>query len=335
MPTSSFSNRSLRVPKYRRHRASGQAVVTLNGKDHYLGKWKSAASRAAYQQLTSQWLANGGRDPDLEIHGITLVEVIAKYVRYAKSYYRKDGKITREATIIADALRVVNELYGRTLANEFGPLALKVVRDHMIHKGWSRKYINKQIDRIRRMFKWAAGEEIVSASIYDSLRCVPGLRRGRSEAIETCPVQPVSESVVQVTLTHLPEVVSDMVRFQRLTGCRPSEVCNVRPVDVDTKGDIWQYGPAIHKTQHYGRQRVVFIGPKAQDVLRKYLLRPAESFCFSPVDSERKRREAQHEIRKTPSSCGNFPGSNRKLKPKRPPRNRYDDPNAKSTKTWI
>ncbi len=40
------------LPKYRHHRPSGQAVVTLSGRDIYLGPYRSQASRheyAAYQ----------------------------------------------------------------------------------------------------------------------------------------------------------------------------------------------------------------------------------------------------------------------------------------------
>jgi hypothetical protein len=37
------SSRVLRVPSYRRHKPTGQAVVTLNGKDHYLGRWNTVA----------------------------------------------------------------------------------------------------------------------------------------------------------------------------------------------------------------------------------------------------------------------------------------------------
>jgi hypothetical protein len=33
------------LPSYRRHKASGQAVVALNGKDHYLGPHGSKVSR--------------------------------------------------------------------------------------------------------------------------------------------------------------------------------------------------------------------------------------------------------------------------------------------------
>ena len=49
----------LRVPKYRRHKPTGQAVVTLSGKDHYLGKWNTTASKAEYSRLIGEWLAAG------------------------------------------------------------------------------------------------------------------------------------------------------------------------------------------------------------------------------------------------------------------------------------
>ncbi len=50
------------VPRYRRHKPSGQAVVTLNGKDHYLGRYNTAASREAYNRLIQEWLT-AGRGP--------------------------------------------------------------------------------------------------------------------------------------------------------------------------------------------------------------------------------------------------------------------------------
>ncbi len=48
-------------PKYRHHKPSGQAIVTLNGVAHYLGRWKSKASRVEYDRLIGEWLANGRR----------------------------------------------------------------------------------------------------------------------------------------------------------------------------------------------------------------------------------------------------------------------------------
>lgn len=37
---------ALRIPSYRRHKPTGQAVVTIGGRDIYLGKHNTAASRA-------------------------------------------------------------------------------------------------------------------------------------------------------------------------------------------------------------------------------------------------------------------------------------------------
>ena len=104
---------------------------------------------------------------------------------------------------------------------------------------------------------------------------------------------------------------------------RPAEVCVLRPCDVDRSGDVWLYRPASHKTQHHGKERVVFFGPQAQSVLLRYLARAPEDYCFQPRDSEAKRRAAQHAARKTPLSCGNRPGTNRKRKPKKQPRDHY------------
>ncbi len=54
------------VPRYCKHRASGQAVVTLNGKDIYLGRYGSRVSRMEYDRLIAEWLAHGRRLPDEE-----------------------------------------------------------------------------------------------------------------------------------------------------------------------------------------------------------------------------------------------------------------------------
>lgn len=137
------------------------------------------------------------------------------------------------------------------------------------------------------------------------------------------PVEPVADEIVDATLPYLPPVVADLVRFQRLVGCRPTEACIVRPCDVDRSDEVWCYTPSSHKTEHHNRRRTVFIGPRAQDVLRPYLLRDATSYCFCPADSEKKRLAALHEQRKTPLSCGNRPGRNRKRKPKKQPGELY------------
>lgn len=314
------------VPRYSKHKASGQAVVCLSGQDFYLGPHGTKTSKAEYDRLVAEWLARGRRPlvtQDGTAGEITVVELIAAYKRHAETYYRKNGKVTNEVTAILSAASFVKQLYGRESANSFGPLKLQAVQQAMIRAGWCRKNINKQAGRIVRMFGWGVSQELVKADVAHALREVKGLHKGRSEARETTAVLPVDESVVNATIDFLPPIVVDMVRLQRLTGCRPEEVCLVRPVDVDTSGPVWAYRPESHKTQHHGRERVIFIGPKGQDVLRPYLLRDKSAYCFCPSEGERKRREAAHDRRVTPEGYGNRPGTNRKANPARPAGDRY------------
>ena len=136
--------------------------------------------------------------------------------------------------------------------------------------------------------------------MYDSIRDVEGLRHGEGNTREPERIQPVPDAVVQATLSYLPETVADMVQFQRLTGCRPGEVCIIRPIDVDRSGDVWVYRPWTHKTEHHEHDRVILIGPKAQRILAKYLLRGAETYCFVPAEQRRKQFAKQREQVKYP-----------------------------------
>lgn len=46
-------------PSYRLQKQSGQVIVTLSGKDFYLGPHSSEKSRAEYDRLLGEWLDNG------------------------------------------------------------------------------------------------------------------------------------------------------------------------------------------------------------------------------------------------------------------------------------
>ncbi len=44
-----------KLPSYRLHKPTGQAVVTLSGRDHYLGKFGTPHSHNKYQRLIGEW----------------------------------------------------------------------------------------------------------------------------------------------------------------------------------------------------------------------------------------------------------------------------------------
>jgi hypothetical protein len=113
------------APSYRLHKQSGQAIVTLSGRDFLLGRYRSPASREEYDRRTAEWLANGRR---LTIAGpdLTIVELIAAFLRHAKDFYRlPDGTPSGECDNFRPALALLRRLYGRTAVKDFGPLALK------------------------------------------------------------------------------------------------------------------------------------------------------------------------------------------------------------------
>ncbi len=309
-----------RVPSYRRHKPTGQAVVTLNGRDIYLGKWNTKASRTEYDRLIGEWLAAGRCHPRPE-KGLTVAELALAYWRFARGYYVRDGRPTETLERIKVALRCLRASYAHTLAEDFGPLAFQAIQQTLAGSGRSRPYCNNLMQTIRRVFKWAVSQELLPESVYRALATVPGLRKGRTEAPEPAPVLPVADAVVDATLPYLPAVVADMVRVQRMLGCRPGEVCMMRPGDIDRTGEVWEYRPASHKTEHRGRQRSIFIGPKAQEVLLPYLLRDTEDYCFAPADSERKRKALMRANRKTPVQPSQR--NRRKRRPKRKPGARY------------
>ena len=261
------------VPKYSLHRASGQAVVTIQGKDHYLGPHGTKASKLEYDRLVGEWLAAGRPAlPSPESRQITVAEVVLAFLKHARQYYLKNGEPTGTADNYLPAAALLKERYGRTLAVEFGPLALKALIAKMVQAGQSRRYVNDNAQRIKRIFRWAASEELVPPTVPQALPTVEGLRKGHSQARETEPITPIDDAIVDATVPHLSPIVADMIRLQRLTGARPGEICQLRSCDVDRAGDVWRYIPREHKTEHHGHQRVICIGPRAQTVLLPYIV---------------------------------------------------------------
>ena len=332
-----------RVPAYSLHKASGQAVVTIGGRDIYLGRHGTAQSREAYNRVVGEWQANGRTLPG-PAADVAVLELIDRFWDHAQAYYRDaDGRPTSELDNYRQALRPLKRLYGRTAARDFGPLALKALRAEMIkprqvkdektgrvaqRPGWARVNVNKQISRVRHVFKWAVGEELVPAAVHQALLSVEGLRRGRSAARETAPVKPVHAAHVRAVRRHVSRQVWAMIRLQILTGARGGELFIMRPCDIDRRRrrrSVWVYAPQHHKTEHHGHAREIRLGRRARKILRRFLKgRDPAAYVFSPAEAEAERLAKLHALRLTPLSCGNRPGSNRAKRPKRKPGDRYD-----------
>ncbi len=326
-----MTSRRKPTPSYLLHRLSGRAraVWTAQSGTRYQkllpGPFDSTESRTAFARLLLELevAPHAVADPS----GLAVAELLLAYLTHAEQHYRgPDGEPTDEVRHVKAACRYVRELYGDAPVSEFGPLALKAVRQQFVAAGWCRKTINARIERIRRAFKWGVAEELVSPTVHQALIAVEGLKRGRTPARETEPVGPVDDSTVDSTLPHLNRHVRGLVEFQRLTGCRPGEACGLRRSEIDTGGTVWLYKPAQHKGTWRGNARTIAVGPKAQELIRGYFTPSIDDYLFSParaVEEFQTHRAAERKTPRYPSHMKRNAAKRVGAKRKRPPAARY------------
>ena len=327
-----MSNNSVRVPAYCHHKAKDLAYVRLNGEMIYLGKYGSPESREAYDRVISEWIQAGRtfvRAADKS--GISVNELLLAYRRYAEqTYVDAEGKPTNEVARVNLAFRPLVELYGLLPAVEFGPRVLVAIQQKMVDSELCRRTINQRIGVIKRAVRWAVKQELVPPGLYHGLQAVDGLRQGRSKARESRIVRPVPDHIIAAVLVHLPPSLQAMVTLHGLTGARSGELCIMRGIDIEmTPGQPWLYRPQKHKTERYGHQRVIALGPEAQVVLQPFLHVNLEEFIFSPViaHAERAAAKRQNRLSKVQPSQLN----RRKSDPERAPGNRWTSTSYRRT----
>jgi integrase len=306
-----MNRRTGRVPAYRLHRPSGQARVIINGRHIYLGKFGSPESHEEYARriagLSTDSPSTESDSAPNNVSSLSVNALLLRYWEFAESTYIKDGKPTRELANMADAIWPLRTIFGSLPADQFGPRKLKLVRQQMINDGLSRNVINSRIGRIKRVFKWAVGEELLPSSVFHALQAVSGLRFGRTKARETEPVRPVQDLYVAVLLPLVPPQIAAMIKLQRLTGMRPCEVVRMRPCDIDTTDDVWVYEPFDHKNKWRGHEKRIPLGPTAQEILEPFLKRDPKAFLFSPKEADAWRLETRQLFSTTERKTPVFP----------------------------
>jgi len=293
-------------PTLRRHKRSQNGYARFNRRQVWFGPYDDPETHQRFARTLAEWLANGRRlSSEAERADLRVADVVAAYLEFARRFYSgPEGKPTREVDNVADAVRTLLKLYGTLTVREFGLRQLKTVREQLITDGLTRTTINDRINRVVRLFGWAAEEELCRPEVYGALRALRPLRRGRSAAKEGKRVLPVSWEHVEATLPHVSRHVAGLIELMWHTGMRPGEACQLRPADLEKSGNVWFYRPRSHKTEHFNRERVIPIGPRGQEVLRRFLSRVPEPSpdapLFSPRNAMAELRAARRTRRKTP-----------------------------------
>jgi integrase len=318
-----------RQPKLTHHKASGQGVVRLNGKDVYCGPYGTPECKARYLRALAEWEAADRQpatkpadDPPRDASDLTVNELLVAYLQFADKHYVKHGEPTTEVRDIRYSIGPLRDLFGHAVAAMFGPPQLKIVRQAFISGGLSRNEVNKRTRRIVRLFAWGVEEGLIPAAVHWGLKVVKGIKKGRGGVRESKSIRPVSDEVVAATLPFLPPQVRAMILVQGLTAMRSQEICGLRTIDIDRSGETWTYIPERHKTEHHGKVREIIIGPRAQKILKPFFRTDLTAPLFSPREAMQHRYAERRRNRKTKVQPSQR--SRRKAKPKRSPGERYD-----------
>lgn len=276
------------IPGLRRHTRGGW-TVRLSGEDHYFPEAATEAeARRWYDGMVARWLA-GGRKPLGTPRGrkdgvLTVRGLVERYREHADIYYLKERERGRRERTSAwrravGAAERLERTFGDMAAADFTRAEFKAVRntwtagtnDRGVRN--SRETVNKMGDCVRACFAWGAAEGLVPAVVLAEIDLVGHLPRGRCGLDDRPAVPPAPEDAVEAVLAVAEPPLAAMIRLQRWTGMRPGEVCGLRRKHLAMEGEVWRYDvPAsVNKSEHTGRGRVVWIGPRARAVLVPYL----------------------------------------------------------------
>ncbi len=278
----------MRTPSLRRHKPSGLGVVTLSGKDFYLGAWPASQSqppkavRERYDRLVAEWLANGRQ---LMPKGDLLVkDVMAAYWKWAEKRYTH----STELRDLKYTLRPLRKLYASLPATSFGPLRLKALQ-HQLALSLTRGVVNQRIGRIKRMFRWAVAHELIPPSVSHALDTLPGLPKGLAPN-ESEPVRPIQRRQLRCCRRYLSKQLRTVADLQYLTAARAGELLFLRGREIEFRSSLVAViTPSTHKGSWRNVSRQIVCGRLACKLLRLWLRVSPEEPLFQPRESKRRR----------------------------------------------
>lgn len=261
------------VPKYCEHKPSGRAYVRINGKCVYLGVFNSPESRDRYAEVIGGLSREDATESRPRPVNYLVAELCADYLDFARTYYRSDrtGRPTDELACIKSVIAPLVQHFGGATVEQFDSAALIRLRDVLIQRNWSRGYINREIGRVVRIFRWGVPRKLVNAATIVDLECVEALEAGRSAARETRPRLAVGLRQIAAVRELLAEQHRDVVDLLLFTGARPGELYSLTTGMIDRTVDPWRCPLRHHKTAHKGKPRILLFNESAQQILQRYI----------------------------------------------------------------
>lgn len=283
--------RSDEVPNYRHFKPRNLGFVEFNGSRTYFpGEFQSDESVAAYHEwLRNEFLiavlAKSKQRTKLSIGQVALL-----YLAWAKEYYGTEKNSTYWHQ--RGAIKPFSLEYHDTMADDFDALMLEEYRDRFAKQKLKRDdkltmaktTVNDRLTRIKMMFRWAAKNRHISKESLTLLLEAKPIQAGRQEVRVLPEREAITLEQLEAVACQAEPMVADMMRMQWLTCCRPSSLFRATPKQFKADADgmlIWR---PRHKNEWRGKKLQIPIGPKCEEIVRRYLERAPEAFLFRPVE---------------------------------------------------
>ncbi|MGE3174474.1 MAG: tyrosine-type recombinase/integrase [Planctomycetota bacterium] len=316
--------KKMRVPVAFLHKATNQDAVCLrdaaDGRRRmvYLGVHGTAAAADRYREVIAEYLAGRSgsvRAPAPKLAGKcpTVGVLCAEYLAFAERFYRDhDGRKTGETVRASYAFDALLQSCRDIATDRIQIRHLLAVRQSMIDgrsgaeakgrkapNGLCRRTINDRMQTIKRLFRWGVEQGLVPGATWQELSALRGLPKGRSGVHDNAPVEAVPWPLVEATLQHLVPTVAALVLLQWWTGMRPAEALSMTRRQLEMTGETWLFKPSQHKGKWRDRERLIPLGPRAQEIVRPRLGLAMDAALFSAREAWEEFKKAKRAARKT------------------------------------
>ena len=238
----------------------GYWYIRIKGRDYYLGKDQSEAIQSANVLLIEKLYR------PTSPNNFTIGEVLRLYIKDI-------GPDIAPVTLrnYTSYCAMISGRIGKYQVQDFTKHVFSRLLDRMAHDGNAAGTIKAHRRILLAALKYAESIGIVPDGTFHTLDVVSVPRRAKRPA----RVTPINIQDIEAVKDILSETLYDVLRLEYLTGMRPCELLSLRKCDfISTGSGLWKVVLENHKTAwKTGSPLVKFIGPRAQEILEKYIVK--------------------------------------------------------------
>jgi integrase len=299
------------APTLRIHKKTGHARCRIDGREYWLGRAGTPECEARYRALITRWArattdAVGVSESPVvppQSGPTTIAAALAQYLVEIKGDAAGEKLRKHARWWLARSLAATLSQYSAVRLGDFGPKMFSrwvegVASSPMPHKRAGKEvprtttHVRKIVAEMLRFVEWCVAGEIVGADKLVALRSVK--RLPLSSARSPVVRRPVDDAAIRKTTAKLPPVFAAIVTVCRHSAARPGEVLAIKPGEIDRTSSrgVWVWRPAKHKTQRFGRERVVVLGPRCIAALEPWLAGVPDDATVFTTDCIKRARSA-------------------------------------------